>query len=149
MNRNRILGAGLLLALAATAAWAQLSVKPGEYDVSIEMQLPGAPAPQRMQAADCLAAEDAQDLAKAMLRELAGESSCSASNQQTTGNKLSFDVSCALEGRQVKSTIVVTVLSSESYSAVMDVNLEPGVVMSTRMTGKWVSAQCSAESLEE
>ena len=143
MNRNRILGAGLLLALAATAAWAQLSVKPGEYDVSIEMQLPGAPAPQRMQA------EDAQDLAKAMLRELAGESSCSASNQQTTGNKLSFDVSCALEGRQVKSTIVVTVLSSESYSAVMDVNLEPGVVMSTRMTGKWVSAQCSAESLEE
>jgi hypothetical protein len=102
-----------------------------------------------MQTADCLAAEDAQDLAKAMLRELANESSCSASNQQTSGNKLSFDVTCAVEGAQVKSTIVVTVLSPESYSAVMDVNVEPGVVVSTRMTGKWSSAQCSAASLEE
>jgi hypothetical protein len=141
------MGAGLT-ALAAVA-WAQLSVKPGQYEVNIEMQLPGAPAPQSMQTADCLAPEDAQDLAKAILRELAGDSSCSASNQQTTGNKLSLDVTCTVDGRQVTSTVVVTVLSSESYSAVMDVNLQPGVVMSTRMTGKWSSAQCSAEALEE
>jgi uncharacterized protein DUF3617 len=145
MSPRKIGVFGMFLAIVATAAWAQLSVRPGQYQVSLEMQLPGSPQPTTAETFDCLAPEDAQDLAKAMLRELANESACTASNQQTAGNKLSFDVACAVEGQQVKSTIAVTVVSAESYSAVMDVEVAPGTKVSTRMIGKWVGAVCTAE----
>ncbi len=148
MSTNKIFAVLLLVCAVAAAAWAQLTVKPGEYQVAVELQLPGAPAPNTMQTLDCIAAEDAADLSKAMLRELATEDTCTSSNLQTIGNKMSFDVLCTVEGEAVKSTLVVTVTSPESYSAVMDINVE-GAVISTRMTGTWVGATCSPESLED
>src|SRR5687767_11298406 len=97
MRVNKLLAAGSLLALVTTAAWAQLALRPGKYNVTMNLTLPGAPSSSTQEDTDCLSAADAKDLVKAMMRELSDEPSCTASNVKTAGSKLTFDAACTIE----------------------------------------------------
>jgi len=142
MGIKKIIAAGSLLALVATAAWAQLALRPGKYNVTMQMALPGSPLSNTQEDTDCLSPEDAKDLVKAMLRELSSESSCSASNVKTTGNKLTFDAACTMQGNVVSASTELTINSETSYVAVMKVNAA-GMNTAMTITGKWASATCT------
>lgn len=133
-------------AAAFTAAWAQLSVKPGQYRVKVEMLLPGAPTPQTQEALDCISAEDARDLTQAVLRELAAEDSCTSDNVQTTGNKITFDVTCDVDGTKATSNTELTV-NGDSYTAIMKMSMGD-FMTTTRMDGQWVGAECEVAADE-
>jgi Protein of unknown function (DUF3617) len=132
----------LLIALAAATAWAQLALRPGKYDVKLEVSLAGAPLPMTQQDSDCLSPEDAQDLVKAMLRELATAQNCTASNIKTAGNKLTFDAACDVEGAHITSSTELTLQSDTAYTAVMKV-ATPGFDTIMKITGKWAGESCS------
>jgi hypothetical protein len=142
MRSKTLLAAGSLLGLAAAAAWAQLALRPGQYNVTMELTLPGAPTPDAQQDTDCLSPDDAKDLVKAMMRELAAEQSCAASNVATTGNTLKFDATCTVDGNVVSANTELTVKSDTSYSAVMQVNAA-GVSTTLKLAGQWVGATCT------
>ena len=142
MRAKQILAAIALLALAATAAWAQLALRPGKYNVTMELTLPGAPISNTQEDTDCLTPEDAKDLVKAMMRELTSESSCSASNVKQAGNKLTFDAACTIQGNVVSSATELTITSDTAYTAVMQVNAA-GVNTQLKIAGKWAGATCT------
>jgi len=142
MRAKPILAAIALLALAATAAWAQLALRPGKYNVTMELTLPGAPISNTQEDTDCLTPEDAKDLVKAMMRELTSESSCSASNVKQAGNKLTFDAACTIQGNVVSSATELTITSDTAYTAVMQVNAA-GVNTQLKIAGKWAGATCT------
>jgi hypothetical protein len=142
MRTKIFFAAGSLLALAASAVWAQLALRPGQYNVTMELTLPGAPASVPQQDTDCLSPDDAKDLVKAMLRELSTEQSCSASNVKATGNTLTFDAACTVEGNVVSANTELTIESDTSYAAVMQVRAA-GVSTTLRITGEWVGATCT------
>jgi uncharacterized protein DUF3617 len=143
MNSTKGLVVAAVAATAFATSWAQVSVKPGQYRVTLEMNLPGAPQPTKHEAFDCISAEDAKDLAKAVLRELATEDSCTSNNVKTAGNKITFDVTCDIEGTPATSSTELTV-GADSYSAVMKMTLG-GAVTTTKMDGQWVAATCTEE----
>lgn len=140
MVRKAILATAFGLA-ALTAAWAQLSVKPGQYRVTLEMNLPGALGPQTQEALDCITAEDARDLTQAVLRELAAEDSCTSDNVKSAGNKITFDVTCDVDGTKATSNTELTV-GADSYTAVMKMTIGD-LVTTTRMQGQWISDSCA------
>jgi len=142
MKKSRALIAFAALAAASTAAWAQLALRPGQYKVTLEMTLPGAPGPATQDDTDCLSPEDAKDLVKAMMRELASAESCTANNIKTTGNKLTFDAACNVEGNVVTSKAELTLTGNDAYTAVMTVGTG-GVNTTMKITGKWVSETCT------
>jgi hypothetical protein len=142
MRVKTVAAAGLVLAFAATAAWAQLSLKPGKYNITIELTLPGVPIGTKQEDTDCLSADDAKDLVKAMMRELSTERSCSASNVATTGNKLTFDAACNVQGNAVSASTELTISSPTSYDALMHLNAA-GVSTTMKITGEWAGAACT------
>jgi hypothetical protein len=143
VGAKKLFAAGTLLGLiAATAAWAQLALRPGQYNVTMELTLPGAPSAGAQQDTDCLSPEDAKDLVKAMMRELANEQSCTASNVKTSGNTLTFDAACSVEGNVVSANTELTIKSETSYAAVMQVNAA-GVSTTLKITGQWAGATCT------
>ena len=142
---NRALAAvaaALLIALGAATAWAQLALRPGKYDVKLEVSLAGASLPMAQQDSDCLSAEDAKDLVKAMLRELATAQTCTASNINTAGNTLTFDAACDVEGARITSSTQLTLHSDTAYTAVMRV-ATPGVNTIMTITGEWAGESCT------
>jgi hypothetical protein len=136
------LAAVALLALAATAAWAQLALRPGKYNVRMEVTLPGAPTAATQDDTDCLSPDDAKDLVKAMMRELSTEQSCTASNVKTTGNKLTFDAACTVAGNVVSANTELTIPNDTSYAAVMKIDTA-GVSTTVKIAGQWAGATCT------
>jgi uncharacterized protein DUF3617 len=132
----------LVLALGAATAWAQLALRPGKYDVKLEVTMAGLPLPMSQEDVDCLSPDDAMDLVKAMLRELATAQSCTASNIKQTGNKLTFDAACVVEGAQVTSSTELTLQSETAYTAVMTVKTS-GLDTVMKITGKWAGEACT------
>jgi hypothetical protein len=143
MGVNKFVAAGVVLGLAASTAWAQLTLRPGQYDVKLELSLPGVPISNAQQDTDCLSADDAKDLVKAMLRELAAETTCTASNVKTAGKTLTFDAACTLEGNSVTAKTELVVQSDTAYVANMLLNAA-GVSTQLKITGRWASATCTA-----
>lgn len=142
MGTHKALVTAALLALAATAAWAQLALRPGKYNVTMELTLPGAPVSDAQEDTDCLSPDDAKDLVKAMMRELSTAQSCTASNVRTTGNKLTFDAACTLDGNVVSANTELTIKNDTSYAAVMKVDAA-GVSTTLKIAGQWVGATCT------
>jgi hypothetical protein len=142
-TRGRVVGVAvaLLAALGAATAWAQLALRPGKWDVKLEVSMAGLPLPMSQQDADCLSPEDAKDLVKAMLRELATAQSCTADNIKTSGNRLPFDAACDVEGAHVTSSTELTLHSDTDYTAVMTV-ATPGFDTVMKITGKWAGESC-------
>ena len=103
----------LLIALLACASFAaasaQIQLRPGQYEVTLEMNLAGVPgdAPKAVTDAagfnkdkrlECITADELKegkgtDIARLFARE-AEESNCKMSDVKTAGNKLTFTTTC-------------------------------------------------------
>jgi hypothetical protein len=141
MKKTRALAAVTALTIGAAAAWAQLALKPGQYHVQLETTLPGA-QPMTQEDTDCLSPDDAKDIVKAMMRELASAESCTANNIRTNGNTLTFEAACDVQGAHVTSSAELTITGDDAYTAIMKIGAS-GAAMTMKITGKWVGATCT------
>jgi hypothetical protein len=140
--KKTIVALASLLALAATAAWAQLALRAGKYDIKIELTVPGLPLGNSQQDTDCLSAADAKDLVSAMMRELSAQPGCTASNVKSIGNKLTFDASCSVQGTVVAANAELTLHGETAYDALINVNAG-GIPTTLKIHGQWVEGACT------
>jgi hypothetical protein len=123
------------LAVLGTALWAQGPGprRDGNWEVTLEMQMPGMPmtmpAQTIMQCITPQQAADPQNLAPPSGR---GQSSCKVSDYKVDGNKVTFSLSCPNEGMTGTAEFIYT---ADSYAGTMKMNMQ-GQSMSMKYTGK-------------
>jgi hypothetical protein len=124
--------------VAAALAWAQSSVRPGQYEVVSEIRLPGESAATQYTDSDCITPEEAEDLQSALL-ELVSEDTCGVSNVESSPGKMSFDTDC--EG--IVSHAEVT-FNEETINVVFTMTVNGQTATSTS-EAKWIGATCAAD----
>jgi hypothetical protein len=132
------------ITLATTAiAWSQASMRPGQYEITVEMQLPGIPGAQKITQMDCLTAEEARDFQNLMMKEMSGVEGCTFSNVETTGNKITWDTACD----SVTGTSELTFVT-DGFTAVSKMKAQ-GTEVTATTSGKWVGATCTVPDDDE
>ena len=125
------------LALAAALAWAQASVRPGQYEITGEVRMPGEAAATEYTELDCISEEEASDLQSTLL-ELVSEDTCGVSNIESSPGEMSFDSNC--EGIVSHAEITFT---EEAISFVLTMTFD-GQTSTSTSQAKWIGATCAA-----
>jgi len=94
-----------LALLAATPASSQ-TLRPGRYEVTGEVDM-GGRSMKIPPSQDCITAEMVNDLTKVGAGDQ-GLESCTVSNVKSTGNTVSFETACDLDGERIASTTELT-----------------------------------------
>jgi hypothetical protein len=137
MRLSEILLPGAAL-VAAGLAWAQASVRPGQYEVVSKLRLPGETTATEYTDTDCITPEEAEDLQSALV-ELVSEDTCGVSNVESTPGKMTFDTDC--EG--IVSHAEIT-FSEKAINVVVTMTVDGQTGTSTSQA-KWKSATCATE----
>ena len=144
-RKTSLLAAAIVLASAAVA---QISLVPGRYEVTVEMQLPQAPAPMTFNSTDCITAEDARDIGELMTKEIAAsDEDCAISNLEVTSTKITFDSMCSVGGAPATGHADIT-FGADSWDGVMTTQLGAGATLTAKMSGKRVG-ECTGDEDEE
>jgi hypothetical protein len=136
--------ASTIAASYAAIAWAGLTIRPGLYQTTVEMQFPGNPSPMKFSDTDCITPEDAaKDLHQLFAEELAedGDNTCTVTNYQTSANKLSFDMVCDSEDGRITSSFEMKV-EPNGYSAVGHSTFD-GEVLTIKSTATRIGGTCT------
>jgi hypothetical protein len=146
----------VVVLLAPVAADAQIRVRPGQYEYSMEMDL-GKPGGQEaldavLNAAgaksdagarkmlQCVTADDVKDMqnpnsiVKLFAREIEEDGTCKVSDIKTAGNKLTYNVACVEDGSRMTMTTEMT-FSGDTMTGVTKGNMD-GRPMSSTFTAK-------------
>lgn len=147
-NTRSLAAASILLAVTA-AAWAQqFSLRAGEYETTVEMALPGEPAPMSFTALSCITPEEAKDVQKALVKTLAEHGECEISNVRNSARRLDFDMACVEDGQRTAIKVETTLSGADTYEQVATTTLGRDVI-TMKTKAKWRSANCSPESMED
>lgn len=126
---------------AAAIAWAQ-TLRPGMYEISVEMTIPEAPAPIRSTTTQCLTPEQVRDVPE-LIQEAMTIEGCTFTDVATRGNAMAWHSECDGVSSDTEMTF-----TGEGFTANV-VSVTEGERFTTVMSGKWIGAICTAESLEE
>jgi hypothetical protein len=150
-NAKRSSVAVSILLSTAAIAWAQqFSVRPGEYETTVEMQLPGAPKPMLHKALSCITASDARDVHRTLSKALAEaqQGQCKISNEKNSASRLDFDMVCVDDDGTRSSTRVETTFADAAYEQVAITKMGRDVI-TMKTKAKWLRATCSRESMAD
>lgn len=117
----------LALPLAASAAAPQ---KPGRWETTVTMEMPGMSLPP-VTTAVCLTKEDVEHPERALPK--LGESGCSVSNYKVTGNTATWSMQCKTPQGSMSGKGSITYTES-SYTGSMDLEIS-GQEMHAKLTG--------------
>jgi Protein of unknown function (DUF3617) len=124
---------------AAPLAWAQISLEPGQYELTTEVQMPGSSQTMKTTAVDCLTPAEARDFQALMIRK-SEEASCRVSNlRRTAADKITYDTTCAASGTTASSELT---FGSDWYSAVVRMEMA-GTSSTSTVSAKRTSATCT------
>jgi Protein of unknown function (DUF3617) len=125
-----------LLALSLSAL-AQMHRRDGNWEVKMEMDMPGMPANMpAMTTTQCVTPEEASDPQKAMPpqgRGGRGNQDCKISDYKVDGNKVSWSMKC--EGKQPMSGTGEFVYAADAYTGLMKMDMG-GRGMTMKYSGK-------------
>ena len=148
MRAPNVLFAIVLLAPAASDA--QFTIRPGEYEYEMEMDFgkPGgadagkavldAAGFQKNKRRECITPEDVKD--KDFMKLMAAEmedANCKMSDSKTTGNKLTFSMTCVEDGMRITSTSEMT-FATDAFSGVSKARDQDGRVFTMKVSAKRV-----------
>jgi hypothetical protein len=119
-----------IVLLVPSASDAQIAIRPGEYEVEMQMdfgQAAGTEASkavldaagfQKNKRRECITPEDVKsnDVLKLMAAEME-DMNCKASGQKTTGNKLTFNMTCVEDGMRM-SWVTEMTFGTDSFTSV-------------------------------
>jgi hypothetical protein len=137
----------VVLLTATVVAWADTSMRPGKYEVTVEMQLPGAPAPQKSTTLECMTAAEGKDLVKRVMAEMDSEGSCKTSNLKIGSGTVTFDARCDHDGTIgiVRSEMTY---GSDWLKGVTTLTMGKDVIV-MKASSRWVGAQCQKEEAQD
>lgn len=137
-----------VVTLASTLVGAQAAIRPGQYEVTLDMKIGGVPGEaskavldaagfQNQKRLECFTADDVKgDMRSMFAREMEG-SNCKMSDAKTTGNKMSFDIACDEDGIKMTGTTEIT-FGVDSFSTVGTMKDSEGRLSTVRSTAKRV-----------
>jgi hypothetical protein len=137
MNKRRATVIAALGLATAALAWAQNTLRPGQYEMMVEMQLPGAAQPMTMAQMACLTAEEARDFQSLMNQQMGGVEGCTFSDPQTTGNKMTWSTTCD----DVTATSELAFLP-DGFTVLTRSTVQ-GTAITANVTAKWLSTTCT------
>jgi hypothetical protein len=117
----------VVLLLAPVVVTAQMSIRPGQYEVTLDMDL-GVPKEatdavlreggfKGQKRLECFTAEDVKGDAWKMFAREAEDQNCKMSDQKTTGNRMTFTTTCEEDDVRVVTTTEMT-FGPDSFSGV-------------------------------
>ena len=121
----------------AAIALAQGPRRDGEWEVKMEMNMPGLPANMpAMTSKQCITPAEAGDPQKAMPPQGRGgnASDCKISDYKTDGNKVTWSMKC--EGRQPMTGTGEFVYMENAYTGTMIMDMQGRGTMTMKYTGK-------------
>jgi Protein of unknown function (DUF3617) len=116
------------------------SLRPGRYEVTSELSLPGRPTMPPRKDVNCLSAKDLADLSTALVKEKASET-CKVTRQQATASGWTFTRVCTAGhgGTEVTYSGEVSITSAESYHAVIHMKGSAGAATNPLFQGSTVT----------
>ena len=132
----------IALAMLATAAViAQSGMRPGQWEMSMQMQMPNMPAGVQMPAQKmtvCITPEQAKDPASAVPRQngrgRGGKDDCKMSDMKTSGSTITWSMACTTPDK-FTATSEMTFTGDDSFTQTMKMAMAQGE-MTTKTTGK-------------
>jgi hypothetical protein len=131
----------VLIVLAGAALVAQSPVRPGLWEVTMQMQMAGSPIQMpEMKSTRCVTPEDAKDPARSLPsgpegRGRGGKSDCKMSDYKMSGNTATWKMVCT-SPQAMTSTGEMT-FTDDSYTGTMKMDSPQGP-MTMKMAGKRV-----------
>jgi len=154
--RARIAFAVIVLAAASAALGADLIMRPGRWEVTVQMEFAGKEVPPGMPFAepftniDCVTAEEAKaGLQEEMLKQV--PENCTVSDFKASGKELTYSARCKEEDvGDVMMKLRMIVHSPDSYSATStSYTSDPSKPMTMKIKGERTGNACSAKELAE
>jgi hypothetical protein len=135
MHIVRTLVVSVAFGCAAPALGQSLNIKPGKYETTATMEMPGMKmAPQKNE--ECITAADLKDFSKKLVDPEMMQG-CKISNYKIVGNKLTFDVSCKEDDLEMSGTTEMT-FGPESFTNVVTMKDNKGRVTTIKGSAKRV-----------
>jgi hypothetical protein len=133
--------------LAAASAAAQVAIRPGQYEVTLDLDL-GIPkeAPQavldaagfkKQKRLECFTAEDVKGGFVKILNDEAAEQNCKTSDMKTTGNRMTFTMTCQEDDVRMTMSTEMT-FTGDSFSGVTKGKDPEGRMTTSRFSAKRV-----------
>jgi uncharacterized protein DUF3617 len=123
-----VLGACTLTAFAQT-----VNLRPGKYETTAELDMPGMKMPPQKEV-DCITSEDLKDFSKKLIDPEQAKG-CKVSDYKVVGNKLTFNTDCKDDDVRVTSSMEMT-FTPESFSGVMKSKDQAGRAMTIKTSAK-------------
>ncbi len=129
-----ILSALLVCGAAATVVLAaQNPMRPGNWEVTMKMSMPGMTMPE-MKSTQCITAEQlAKDPATGLPRGAAAQKDCTVSDYKTTGNVVSWKMACV--GQMAMTGTGELTFKGDTYEGAIKMTTGQGE-MTMHMAGK-------------
>jgi hypothetical protein len=125
----------LLVTLTVVVISAQGPMRAGQWEVSMQMQMPGMQMPE-MKTAQCITAEQlAKDPASGLPSgaQNAGPNACKVSDYKQAGNTVSWKMACT--GAQAMTAEGELMFAGDAYTGTIKMTMQQGA-MSMKMNGK-------------
>lgn len=125
--------AALALAFPLLAADAKSPIKPGKWELTMEMEIPGAPIkmpPIKM--SHCVTKEQAETPENAVPKG-DKKSDCKVSDMKIVGNKVSYTVNCPKQNVSMDAEMKYT---DDSFEGTMKMRMEGQPEMTQKYSGK-------------
>ena len=124
-----------VVALTASVVLAQaVNLKPGRYEVSVEMEMANSPTKMPpMKDTQCITAEDLKDFSK-LLVDSEERERCKVSDYRAVGNTVSFNATCVEDGETYRMDAEM-VFAGDSFTGMMRSN-HKGQAMTIKSVAK-------------
>ena len=142
MNRRQTKILACLTLASAAIASAQ-TLRPGDYEVTVDMQLPNSQTTTFTETT-CLTPEGARDFSAFLQDSMNADEDCTHSNLKTAGNKTTWDTACD----DSTSVSELTTLAGDTFTVVVTTKIG-GETLKANMRAKRIDATCTAEDDDE
>jgi hypothetical protein len=134
MQMRTLLGLAGGLVFVGAALAQTVNLRPGQYEMTVEMNMPGGQKMAPLKQTDCITADDLKDFTKAF-QEPDFAKTCKVSGYTATGSKVTFNMDCTEDGSRMTGKTELN-FTPESFTGFTTTKDEEDNVITMKMSGK-------------
>jgi Protein of unknown function (DUF3617) len=111
-----------------------VNLRPGQYEMTVELNMPGGQKMAPIKQTDCITADDLKDFTKAF-QDPDFAKTCKVSGYTATASKVTFNTDCTEDGQRMTGKTEMN-FTSESFTGLTTTKDGDGNVITMKMSGK-------------